>query len=106
MLHQRINTRVDQMYDAGLVDEVRQLLVQYKSLSRTASQAVGYREIIEAIGANRDPVATKELVATHTRQMVRRQETWLRSFSEIRAIDVCEPIDAHQVAQQITEMLV
>ncbi len=105
-LHQRINRRVDQMYDAGLVDEVRQLLAKYQNLSRTASQAVGYREIIEAIRDNRDPGPTKELVATHTRQMARRQETWFRSFSEIRPIDVREPIDAQQVAKQIAEMLV
>ena len=105
-LHQRINRRVDQMYDAGLVDEVRQLLAKYQNLSRTASQAVGYREIIEAVGDNRDPGPTQELVATHTRQMARRQETWFRSFSEIRPIDVGEPIDPQQVAKQIAEMLV
>jgi tRNA dimethylallyltransferase len=46
-LHRRIDLRVDQMFAAGLVDEVRGLLEEYGALSRTAQQAVGYREVIE-----------------------------------------------------------
>jgi tRNA dimethylallyltransferase len=49
-LHQRIEARVEQMFAAGLVDEVRGLLAQYGTLSRTAMQAVGYREVIELLG--------------------------------------------------------
>jgi tRNA dimethylallyltransferase len=46
-LHRRIDLRVDQMFAAGLVEEVRGLLEKYGALSRTAQQAVGYREVIE-----------------------------------------------------------
>jgi len=46
-LHCRIDARVEQMFAAGLVNEVRGLLAKYGSLSRTAMQAVGYREVIE-----------------------------------------------------------
>ena len=46
-LHARIDARVEQMFAAGLVDEVRSLLAKYGSLSRTAMQAVGYREVID-----------------------------------------------------------
>ncbi len=106
ILHQRINQRVDRMFDLGLIDEVKHLLDKYQNLSRTASQAVGYREIIGALRDHQNFLSIKESVAAHTRQLARRQETWLRSFSEIRPIDVSEPIDPQQVAQQIAQMLV
>lgn len=106
VLHQRIHDRVEQMFADGLIDEVYGLLSRHGELSRTASQAVGYREIIDAIGDGQDPIETKELVATHTRQMAKRQETWLRSFSELRSIEVEEPLEAENVAEQIEAMLV
>jgi tRNA dimethylallyltransferase len=48
-LHRRIDARVEQMFAAGLVEEVRLLLDRYGALSRTASQAVGYGEVIEYV---------------------------------------------------------
>src|SRR4029079_13653198 len=101
-LHRRIDARVEQMFAAGLVDEVRQLLAQYGTLSRTALQAVGYREVVECLqsrdqwsrgeGAGRNSefrsqnsesiAACVELVKARTRQFARRQETWFRAISE------------------------
>ena len=104
-LHTRVNVRVQKMFDAGLVDEVRGLLKQYGSLSRTASQAVGYREVIEAITDDRPVEETIELVAAHTRQLARRQETWLRSFREITPIAVEDPLCDVTVAQRIAEQI-
>jgi len=105
MLHQRIHRRVDEMFESGLIDEVRGLLTRNTTLSRTASQAVGYREIVEAIRVGKDPTEVKEEVATHTRQLAKRQETWFRSFSEIRPIAVEEPLDADAIAKKIEAML-
>jgi len=48
-LHRRIDTRVEQMFATGLVEEVRGLLSRYGTLGRTAMQAVGYREVIEYV---------------------------------------------------------
>jgi tRNA dimethylallyltransferase len=104
-LHERINHRVQQMFADGLVDEIRSLLDRYGELSRTASQAVGYREVIEWIRDGGDLDQTIEEVSAHTRQLARRQETWLRSFSEIRSIAVCEPMDPDAVAERIQAML-
>jgi len=100
-LHRRINHRVQRMFEIGLVDEVRGLLATYGQLSKTAAQAVGYREIIAAIDSGDDPQATLEEVAAHTRQMARRQETWLRSFSEIEFIAVDQSSELTQVADEI-----
>src|SRR6185436_4581831 len=43
-LHRRIDARVEKMFAAGLVEEVRGLLAKHGTFSRTALQAVGYRE--------------------------------------------------------------
>lgn len=95
-LHERIQARVDQMFAAGLVDEVRGLLKRYGSLSRTACQAVGYREVLDYLRSlgevNADDEHPRpapmtladcsERVKIRTRQFARRQETWFRSLSE------------------------
>lgn len=85
-LHARIEARVEQMFASGLVDEVRALLAKYDQLSRTASQAVGYREVMDFL---RTPAADArsladciERVQARTRQFARRQETWFRSLRE------------------------
>ena len=106
-LHDRINRRVKQMFEDGFIAEVQSLLDQHGELSRTASQALGYREISEWIeqGESETDVLIEE-VSAHTRQLARRQETWLRSFNERRTIDVSDPHEPAQVAQQIAASIV
>lgn len=86
-LHQRINQRVQEMFEQGLVDEVRGLLAKHGTLSRTACQAVGYREVLDWLSEGGDEEELIESVAAHTRQLARRQETWFRSFSEVRSLE-------------------
>ncbi len=100
-LHQRINRRVDKMFDDGLVDEVKSLIKSYGSLSRTAAQAVGYRELIECFDGDGDLEKAKEEIAAHTRQLARRQETWFRSFAEIQPLPAAAPVDVKGLASQI-----
>jgi len=100
-LHRRINARVDAMFAAGWVEEVRQFLVAGKALSRTASQAVGYREILEHLAGERDIAETTDLIKQRTRQSAKRQLTWLHSLPECRWIAVVNPFDPAAVAQQI-----
>ncbi len=102
-LHARIDLRVDAMFSAGLVDEVRRLLAEPRPLSRTARQAVGYREAIEHLEGRQTLPATVELVCRHTRQLAKRQGTWFRSLSECRPIPIAGQLDAAAVAGQIAE---
>ena len=105
-LHERINERVRQMFEDGFIAEVQHLLATYGQLSRTAAQAVGYREIIEWIShENKDTSVLIEEVSAHTRQLARRQETWLRSFEERRIIDVIETDEPEVIAKKIAEKL-
>ena len=88
ILHERIETRVDQMFEAGLIDEVRGLLERWTDLSHTAAQAVGYREVIEHLRGEKDFAETREKVRVRTRKFARHQETWFRGLSEVRMIDI------------------
>ena len=104
-LHARINRRVAEMFESNLIDEVRGLLDRHGGLSRTASQAVGYREVLQWLGGETSRDVLEAEVGAHTRQLARRQETWFRSFSEIRAIPVDEPLPAEAIADRIEQML-
>ncbi len=85
-LYRRIDARVEAMFAAGLVDEVRHLLSAGKRFGRTARQALGYREVLDYLDGRRSLADTVELVKTGTRQFARRQLTWFRSLSECRWI--------------------
>lgn len=101
ILHLRIQQRVDAMFAAGLVDEVRRILDGFQQLSRTASQAVGYREVIQGLQQGRPLEKTIEIVKTRTRRFARHQETWFRSLSECRFLVRTADDDQPQIIQQI-----
>jgi len=103
-LQARIDRRVEAMFAAGLVDEVRRLLADPRGLSKTAQQAVGYAEVIDYCTAKRDLVATMELVRLHTRQLAKRQATWFRSLSECQFVPVQADDAPEAVAEQIFEL--
>src|SRR5690606_3310694 len=78
-LHERINRRLEQMMAAGLVDEVRRLLSAPQPISRTARQALGYREVIDTLEQGGDWAETIHRIQTNTRQFAKRQHTWFRN---------------------------
>ena len=103
-LHRRIDARVEWMFAAGLVDEVRGLLDRFGSLGRTASQAVGYREAIAHVQGEISRAEAVRRVRVRTHQFARRQETWFRSLSECRRIEQDERIGAAEVARRLLEL--
>lgn len=103
-LNERIHRRVDAMFAAGLVDEVRRLLDAPGGLGKTAGQAVGYREVVEHLAGRRSLLETIELVKLHTRQLAKRQGAWFRSLSECRFVPVGEGDEPEQLADRIVEM--
>jgi tRNA dimethylallyltransferase len=70
-------------------------------LSRTARQAVGYREVIDHLAGRRSLAETIELVERHTRQLAKRQMTWFRALTECRFVAVSGQLDAAAMAVQI-----
>jgi tRNA dimethylallyltransferase len=103
-LHDRIDKRVQWMFEAGLIEEVRQLLDEFGTLGRTAAQAVGYREAIAHLRGQATLDATYARVKVRTHQFARRQETWFRSLCECRRIDQDERQGAAEVAAHLVEL--
>jgi tRNA dimethylallyltransferase len=102
-LHRRIEARVERMFDIGLVDEARGLIERHPQLSRTALQAVGYRESFALLRGEALLPDTIEQVKIRTRRFARRQETWFRSLSECRVVTLDETSDSPTIARQIAE---
>ena len=76
-LYENINARVDQMFDNGLVDEVKQLLNKY-DLSLTAKAAIGYKEVIDYLEGKYSLEECKELIKKRTRNYAKRQVTFFK----------------------------
>jgi tRNA dimethylallyltransferase len=91
VLDARVGARVDRMFAQGLVAEVRDLLSRGLREGRTASQALGYRQVIAALDAGTDPAAAAEPIAAATRRFVRRQRSWFRRDPRIEWLDCRQP---------------
>jgi tRNA dimethylallyltransferase len=100
-LHARIEGRVDAMIDAGMVEEVRRLTSDGRQLSRTARQAVGYREVLAYMTGEYDHDEMVARITARTRRFAKRQGTWFRSLSECRFVDIAGDADVAAVAKEI-----
>lgn len=76
-LYENINARVDQMFDNGLLDEVKGLLNKY-DLSLTAKAAIGYKEVIDYLEGKCTLEECKELIKKRTRNYAKRQVTFFK----------------------------
>ena len=103
-LHRRIENRVDRMFQEGLVEEVSGLLEKWTELGHTASQAVGYREVIAHLKGEMSFDEMVEKVRVRTRRFARHQETWFRGLSECRIIDLDGTVDPPALAVQLCEL--
>jgi tRNA dimethylallyltransferase len=91
VLRDRIEARAHAMYDAGLVAEAHGLTsLGGSGLSRTAAQAIGYREALAVAGGTDDESAAREATATRTRQFARRQLRWFRRDPRITWLATAE----------------
>ena len=86
VLAERIARRVHQMMAAGLLDEVRGLAVG--GLSKTAAQALGYKELLAHLAGETSLDQAVELICVRTRQFAVRQLRWFQRDPRIRWIDV------------------
>lgn len=86
-LNRRINARVKTMMGAGWLEEVRGLLERYGTLSKTASEATGYAELIAHLQGRMKLEDAFEQIKIHTRQLGRRQTKWFRRFENVHWID-------------------
>ncbi|MBL8379978.1 MAG: tRNA (adenosine(37)-N6)-dimethylallyltransferase MiaA [Burkholderiales bacterium] len=98
-LHLRIAERFDAMLTAGLVDEVRTLRRTYPDLTGTmpSMRCVGYRQVWDMLEGRSDPKDLRERGIAATRQLAKRQCTWLRSLPDLVRVDCADRGLATQV---------
>lgn len=77
ILYERINKRVDLMIENGLIDEVKNLLKEYKNFP-TAMQGLGYKEVVEYLDGKMTKEEMIDKIKQETRRYAKRQLTWFR----------------------------
>ena len=82
----RLEARLDAQLEAGFLDEVRALVAGVE-LSRTAAQAIGYRELQAVIAGQCTLESAREEILRRSRNLARRQLSWLRRDPRIRWVD-------------------
>ena len=79
-LYDRINRRVEQMFEQGLLDEAKQL---YEHRNINALKTVGYKEIFDFIAGKITLEQAKELIKRNTRRYAKRQISWFARYNDI-----------------------
>ncbi len=82
VLYDRINKRVDQMFDDGLLDEVKFLLDKGYKREMTSLQGIGYKEVIDHILGQTTEEECREIIKQATRNLAKRQMTWFRNSAK------------------------
>jgi tRNA dimethylallyltransferase len=107
LLHERIESRVHEMVKAGLFDEVKSLLKVYPKLESTmpSMRSVGYRQTLEFLDGD---IAEKECVDKiifATRQLAKRQMTWMRSMEDLNVFDCVSDDLNEEVIHYVSSLL-
>lgn len=99
-LYARIDRRVDAMFDAGLVDEVRNLCSHGLGNASTARQAIGYKEVIDALEGRLSIDEARDQIKLRSRRYAKRQLSWLRRDGRVRWIDM-DQTDEDEACERI-----
>jgi tRNA dimethylallyltransferase len=100
-LRRRIEARVEEMFRRGLVAETKELLERGLGENRTASQALGYKQVIEFLNRARSLPETIDLVKTRTWQFAKRQLTWFSRQHAFTRITIQSGESAQPIAEQM-----
>ena len=92
ILYDRINKRVDLMIDAGLIDEVNNLIKKYPDMP-TAMQGLGYKEVVQYFEKKCTKEEMIEKIKQESRRYAKRQLTWFRRNKNIVWLDAKKSLD-------------
>jgi tRNA dimethylallyltransferase len=107
VLHERIALRFNQMLQQGLVDEVVALLKKYPNLTveSTSMRCVGYRQVLAYLNGEYDLAELNDRGVFATRQLAKRQLTWLRGMDDILEVDCLAENMEEVVLEKIKQVL-
>lgn len=104
ILYARINQRVDQMLEEGLLEEAERLFREGK-LTGTAAQAIGYKELADYFSGNGSLEECVEILKRRTRNYAKRQLTWIKRDPTVFWLTYDAGADFEQVFQRSTDYL-
>ncbi len=104
-LYERVEARVDKMFDEGLVEEVKTLLDEGYSSELSSFQALGYKEVAQHLKGKFDLEEAKEKVKKNTRNFAKRQMTYFRKNKEIKWFDSGSDDDIIAVFKDVENFL-
>ncbi len=87
-LYERINLRVDMMFDAGLIEEVEQLVKSGVNPDCQAFKGIGYKEVVEYMNGGITLDECRDLIKKNTRHFAKRQITWYKRMPYIQWIHI------------------
>src|SRR5437867_6114554 len=102
-LYRRIDERVRQMFDAGLIDEVQRLLASGVPPSAKPFEAIGYRHVLAELDSCNAREETIRIIQRDTRRYAKRQMTWFRKQPEVTWFD--GPGDSEQIKKKVRQFL-
>lgn len=89
-LYEKINQRVDEMINKGLIDEVKSLLAKGLDKYATSMQAIGYKELAKYLSGEENLSQAIDKIKQESRRYAKRQLTWFRRDKSIKWIEIDE----------------
>lgn len=104
-LYDRIDRRVDAMFDAGLVREYRALLAQGVPETATAMQAIGYKELAPYLRGECTEAEACAQIKQNSRRYAKRQRTWFRRNSEVQWLALPDEPDFDEIFSEARRLI-
>lgn len=101
-LYERINKRVDLMIEAGLIEEVKSIINEYKDFP-TAMQGLGYKEVVQYLNGDFSKEEMIEKIKQESRHYAKRQLTWFRSYKNAKWLDTYDKNNVDIILEEIGE---
>lgn len=104
-LYQRINQRVERMYQTGILTELKKVLRKGYARNSPGLEGLGYKHLLEYLDGK---IKLEEAIASwkrDTRHYAKRQMTWFKKDKRIHWIKVSEPFNPQKIAQEIFLLL-
>ena len=105
LLYNRINLRVDKMFEAGLIEEVKKLKEMGYSKNMTSMQGIGYKEIFDYFDNKCTIEETKDIIKQSSRRYAKRQLTWFRRDEKIYWVEVDRFESFDEIIHNITNYI-
>lgn len=104
-LYDRINLRVDKMFQQGLVDEVKFLYKMGYNVNMTSMQAIGYKELLDYFNNLCTLQEAKENIKQGSRRYAKRQLTWFRRDERIHWVEIDKYNSLDEIMENILEYI-